>query len=328
MKKITEKEIQNEATRIKKEYAYMDSMPLDGWFWEIIRRSPAYKTLCDELAALSVPISKEHSDTIDMRLDDIGISIQYLFPPKSGIPLPPYLEPCYLIDHDDPEAEQKKVVKRELEVVPRPNLSYHDFCRLSENRYGFGPAFLLVRGVRPSCQIITPKQLRANVEIFKDLLYEKTKSEMGIGFIMTEEQFIEKFLRLSLSMFFSENADDTILVRIDKKAKIKEVEEYLLPELRKHLKSSKPKIRAFEKWKYYLIVYDLKTRHPDWSYDDISDVLNDAFPPSKEYMVLDSRTILNYYKQALFLLNGEYKKYLYKIKPAFIFSAIMDHITE
>lgn len=325
---LTQKEIDKEAERIRQEYAYMDTMPLDGWFWEVIRRSPAYNALCDELTKLSAPISKENSDIIDKRLDDIGIAIQFLIPPESGIPLPPYLEPDYLIDPDDLKIEQKKVVKREREVVPRPNLSYHDICILSEKRYGFGLVFLLVRGVIPSCQIITAKQLRLNVEMFKDLLREKTKSEMGVGFIITEEQFIEKFLRLSLSIFYSEDADDTILVRIDKKAKIKEVEEYLLPELRKHLKSSKPKIRAFEKWKYYLMVYDLKTRYPGWSYDDIADVMNGAFPPTKEYLVLDSRTIQNYYKQALFLLNGEYKKYLYKIKPAVIFPTIMEHITE
>jgi len=316
MKKLTNKEIHEEAERIRREYAYMDNMPLDGWFWEIIRRGENYRRLCEKINKIVGPIPKEESDAIDKQLEIIGISNHLLY--KEGEPwilLPAYLEQDWSsVDSDEEYEEIIKVVVRE-ESIPRPDFSYLDILQYLQKTYRNGMLFSLIEGIKPDFEIITPRQIRAHVDYNKDMFYEKTKKEMGVGIITSEEQYVDKVLRIILSMVYAKDADNSILVRIDKSAKMTEVEEYLLPELRKRLKSSKPKIRAFNKWKYYLIAYDLKNLYLNCDYDDLADILNEAFPPAKASFALDSRTLQNYHKQALLLMNGEYKKYLYKISP-------------
>jgi len=116
--------------------------------------------------------------------------------------------------------------------------------------------------------------------------------------------------------------ENTIYVGISKKARIRDIKNYLLPILSKSwLNPDKPKIRT-DKWKYYLIVYDLKEKYPDVSYEDIANILSEAYPDIKikkgkaikKVEGSDFFTIKNcenFYKSALALINGDYKKYLY-----------------
>jgi hypothetical protein len=75
--------------------------------------------------------------------------------------------------------------------------------------------------------------------------------------------------------------------------------------LRANRKKTKGKLRT-NKWKYYLIVYDLCQK--DFTYKNIANTLTMVYPGDKD--VLDEKNIENYYGRALALINGGYKKYI------------------
>ena len=125
--------------------------------------------------------------------------------------------------------------------------------------------------------------------------------------------------------------EDTIYIGISRKAKITEIEKYLLPELKRYLIPHAPKIRD-DKWKYYLIVYDLKRQHNDITFEDVSILLMNTYPEitvtkiTKDEETDKTKKIKtkintdkyfcpkncsNFHKAALSLISGEYKQYLY-----------------
>jgi hypothetical protein len=69
MEEATQKNTEQEAKRIKEEYAYMTlDMSLEGWIWEFIRRSDKYRTFHNKAMELrsvfmnGAHIGKEHWD--------------------------------------------------------------------------------------------------------------------------------------------------------------------------------------------------------------------------------------------------------------------------
>lgn len=101
---------------------------------------------------------------------------------------------------------------------------------------------------------------------------------------------------------------ETIYIGVSIWGRLKDVQKALEPHLKSLLKPPKTRIRANDKWKYYLITYDLKTIGID--YERIAFILSEYYKPPKAD-VFDIRTIENYHKSALALINGGYKKYLY-----------------
>jgi hypothetical protein len=129
-----------------------------------------------------------------------------------------------------------------------------------------------------------------------------------------------------LHMLAVSRPEDTIYVGISKKAKVKDIEDYLLPEIRKYLQPKTVRVRN-DKWLYYLIVYDLKKMHDQKiSYRDIALKLTDTYPLIKVVKLVkgEKKTVSeesskyftaknceNFYKEAVVLINGDYKNYLY-----------------
>ena len=74
MKMPTEKDIEKEAERIREEYAYLDSLPHEGWIWEFVRRSMAYRN--------AYLFLKRHCDSLLPWNKDFGV-IEFLQPPPS-----------------------------------------------------------------------------------------------------------------------------------------------------------------------------------------------------------------------------------------------------
>lgn len=106
---------------------------------------------------------------------------------------------------------------------------------------------------------------------------------------------------------------NTLYIGISTEAKIDDIRRELEAILKEYIKTKKARIRD-DKWKYYLITYDLKSTYPNLSYDDISDQLVDAYPyirakEGSDYF--DAKNCENFYKSACDLINGEYRKYLY-----------------
>lgn len=108
--------------------------------------------------------------------------------------------------------------------------------------------------------------------------------------------------------------EETLYIGIPIKAKLDNVRKYLPVEIKKYLKPEKSRIRD-DKWKYYLIVYDLKRKYPNIAYKDIANALQDAYPNAcdkkKNLITFDEKNCENYYKKAEELINSDYQKYTY-----------------
>lgn len=100
--------------------------------------------------------------------------------------------------------------------------------------------------------------------------------------------------------------DDTLLIAVNLNKSKNEIEQEIEKVLRIHKQRKKSSVRT-DKWKYYLIVYDLKRQNINYS--QIADLLSRACPTKKH--LFDERNIENYYKTALALINGGYKKYIH-----------------
>lgn len=99
---------------------------------------------------------------------------------------------------------------------------------------------------------------------------------------------------------------DTLLIAVNLNKSKREIEKEIEKVLRIHKQRKKSSVRI-DKWKYYLIVYDLK--QPNINYSEIADLLSHAYPTKKH--LFDERNIENYYKTALELVNGGYKRYIH-----------------
>ena len=73
---------------------------------------------------------------------------------------------------------------------------------------------------------------------------------------------------------------ETLFIGIPKYARAEDIERYLIPEIRRYLKTPKERKRP-DKWKYYLIAHDLKKQQPDITYGEIADRLQMAYAEEK-----------------------------------------------
>jgi len=128
----------------------------------------------------------------------------------------------------------------------------------------------------------------------------------GLNLDTDLESILEEFFGLpdEHSNYF---CGDSLLIAINLKYPKDLIEKEIQKILKLH-KKRKEKTFRFDKWKYYLIVYDLKSAYPHMSYDKLGDVLQDAYPKHKR--TFDAKNCENYYKNALYLINGGYKEYL------------------
>ena len=127
------------------------------------------------------------------------------------------------------------------------------------------------------------------------------------------------------------------MVLLPKKVRLDDVRKNLFPELRRYLTPNDTKIRAFDKWKYYLAIYDLRLEDQSpasLSYEAISSALSTAYPTLTIKKRIEGRTqnievegadyfsprnCENFWKSALSLINGGYKKYLYPLSIPYHF---------
>lgn len=307
------------------DYDYMDDMPVDGWFWELIRRSDKYKFKYEEFAIklkeycttsaskkLQIIYESAHY-LIDEVNNDIGICEEaflderriavkilyddlwvgpigeekndffkhYLF-----FPFTSHLRSC--AQKDFPHLPLEKITMlRKFKTfglgLPRPKFKYSDF-RTS---------------ITPPINHITCSNC---------VTYEEIKNKKNMG-------------PRILEILAPGKLEDTLYIGITRSAAIGDIEKSLLPRIKKYLKPREVKFRT-DKWKYYLIVFDLKEKNRTISYDNIAEILSEAYPyikvrkgkkieEVKGYNLFTAENCENFYKVALALIAGDYKKYFY-----------------
>lgn len=297
------------------DYDYMDDMPLKGWMWEFIRRSTEYRDvikvkdaeifekiaedICEiEILSVITPKDKNKKHLIDyyskyysniregrdsciIENDGSG-NLKFMEKIFMGVPFPKYK----YIDFPD---NLKPLIKRMKNII-----TCKPFEKLKEEINGYIDMSKAMSKVVP----------KSNPDDFYKMLIKLKTGGKDESFV------ILKFLSPT------RNPEDTVYIGISRTAKIKDIEKELLPKIRKYLKSKPTKTRD-DKWKYYLIAYDLKKEYPNLTYDEIADKLVEAYPfitiknkkvDSPEYFT--ARNCENLYKSALELIEGSYKKYL------------------
>jgi hypothetical protein len=126
-------------------------------------------------------------------------------------------------------------------------------------------------------------------------------------------------IKLPISAKEPEGRDiDSIRIAISNKIQSKDIDSILLKALREELTDPlnfplKPVKKRDDKWKFYLIIYDLRKRYGDSiGHKELSDILFAAYRetplsgrPQTDEEAQKGRIVENYYNAALKLINGD-----------------------
>jgi len=308
MEEPTQKGIELEAKRIREEYAYMRvDMPLGGWIWEFIRRSDKYRVFHNRALELrSAFMNSTHvvKDTWDRMAEFLSEGLEY-FEPEFPFNF-------LTIDHSEatPSKQMKQVDDNLLQEgyvtiwilniadrewnhisIRNPDKKYSEFHSGSPRLRGTLPYRLLDKRAH---RLFIPEGITG---MFKSPISRKEPDDADI---------------------------DAIRIAISNRIQSKDIDSILLKALREELTDPlnfplKPTKKRDDKWKYYLIIYDLRKQHGESiGHRELSDILFTAYPEiaAGEKVQADDETrkgkiAENYYNAALKLINGEYRKYLY-----------------
>lgn len=298
MKKRNKKQnLLNQVARgIDSDYSFMDKLNMNGWFWEIIRRSTEYKAKFNEFKLLAqqqessgeIAIGELCRSIVKCALVDIEVGLEVNYQISD---VDEWDDSLYLSAHlCDPISEN-----RDYWAIPNPEIKYSEFedCHkpvIGRRKIKFMPYDLII-GLEKS------GEMAGHVRTYHDLLCAMSPDPI--------------------------HPEETLYFGISKKTRPKDMDGEVIPYLRMVIEKfgtapDRTKIRD-DRWKYYLIIYDLKQNNSlgRLSYEDIAYVMCNAYKKvrigkrtrmSADYF--DKRNCENFYKGALALINGDYRKYL------------------
>jgi hypothetical protein len=304
------------ASKLREEYDYMDGMPLDGWIWEFVRRNPRFQSAFETIKAIAErhngeipnpwpPDFKKANEFIDAILE-VG--------PWVGSWERCSNVSCICIIG---WGEFAGSTFPEINVYPDPKVRFCDFpmdSDVKDKKYGHSTPTRLgisIRALQPFL-IREYDVLDENAKGMLALVKERLSSRglRGAKQLADDvEEAVSMVRNASLDQLRIAEPENTLCVAISKKARMEEIETKLLPAIGEMLIKDKPK-RRDDMWKYYIIVYDLKCRNQNASYENLATTLQSALRPVNPGG-WQARTVENYNKQALHLIHGGYKKYLY-----------------
>ncbi len=300
----------------------MDSMPFEGWIWEFVRRSAAYRTKFNEFEkkidsfftnATIVKVLSNNNATrndhakykkelnliygfMEQVEEELGVGDEAFMTSDPGLKnINRFLfkHYCFMIRPFCFRVPKAKLSQDEVERLaklekmnvfarglPRPEIRYCDFKK---------SLYPPISGELVRC--FTFEQLK-----------RETDSHPVFGRAYSSP--------LELLYISKKRPEDTIFLGVSRTANISDVEKSLIPKLKELLRPNRGRVRT-DKWKFYLIVYDLKAR--GLTFTEIAgeiDKLTQTEDLTSQNLIVDIRSIENYYKNALALINGGYKKYL------------------
>jgi hypothetical protein len=282
--KLTYKQKQGIASKIPSRYDYMNRLPMKGWAWEFLRRNKQY---IEAFSRLEEKIKENvKNDDCGKILTEIGrIANPYglligrtsfkLGEADRGnlltLELPPY---------QGDKAVLNKYFGNHESHIPKPDRRYCDFAI---------PSLFMSRWEMRDYIIY---------KSFNSLLYTQT----------TVEQSPDN--KISVTAPYIDRNEDFFYIAVSKCANMVDIKEKMLNDIAKILKKNKPRVRQ-RKWKYYLIVYDLKQESNDkMSFDEIAEILIKAYHGDEAKLFTETRNIINWYGKATSLINGNFLKHL------------------
>ncbi|MDD4194970.1 MAG: hypothetical protein PHT96_00985 [Syntrophorhabdaceae bacterium] len=288
---------------ICEKYSYMNNdLPLQGWIWEFVRRTREYQTLYEKAQLLSKEFPEDP---------------EYQTAGKMCKTILEFFEQVF--------TESQQIFERDIYWGSRTqeragNLEFLSKCRGLSSLFVF--AYTYINNEQMTIRFAHPflpytgdlcNLLPTIRGVYPFRCYVPDRLAFPESPVQITRGDIIKIPKVSgLNMVDNTMADPQKLLYIcvARDAKIEVLEKALLPAIRRYLKPAKTKLRT-DKWKYYFIVYDLKKYYPEITYQEIANKLQDAYPEMKR--IFDEKSSENYYKNALNLIKGGYKKYLYRL---------------
>lgn len=258
------------------DYNCMDDMPLKGWAWEFMRRSSKYKKLLEV---------KDYAEFIK------GVENIEIYPIKFTVRdnrLEVYKKYCFGFIYIVPgEVHSASINKKGETIITRKKKGYfEEFIGLPLPQYRYTD---FPEEIQLYFNIILREEIRRfSFEFFKSI---------------TERVRQGAILRL---LSPNNDPENTIFIGISRTGKIQRIREEIDLILKEYVKTAPIKERKDDKWKYYLIVFDMVQE--GISYTDIITELKKAYPKHKR--LFTKKNIGNYHKNAVDLNEGSYKKFL------------------
>ena len=305
MKTFTEKDlrgIKQEAQRIREEYAYMDDLPLEGWMWEFIRRGrtyqDAFKAFEEQVTAhdtkLPTPVKIDLQYT-ELLFQDEEVSDKFFDLIEKGVSWPTIFntprDPKLYFIYGGTAIENG-------DGFPRPERKYCEFEKdVSPITYS-KPAHWETGD--DAFEMLKTDLLFVLKQVFMELDTAKAQNLSRSLLCDNLDRWIHRTLNIFRMRF-----GGGIVIHVDTKRGKEEIKAELNSIIDQCVEQSKVK-RRDNKWKYYIIVYDLKQR--GLGYPEISELLVESFPEEKN--LFDIKNVENYWTKAHFLIDlNEYEKY-------------------
>jgi hypothetical protein len=299
----TFKAIELEGQRIRTEYAYMDNMQkernLDGWIWEFVRRGREYQEAFEDFQHfVSLNPHRTKIDILDDRWfnQDNDFWDQFRNITSTGVFWPAIthepLNPDLYFIYDDGDKDVNS-------GFPRPDRKFCDFDNNPKPivhrkcvHYQKGETMLL--HAKADILFLVKR-------IFSEL--EKAKKERLSKKSLGDN--IDRWIYRALNIY-ERKFGKGVVITVDTQRGKDEIKAELNSIIDAVVPRSGTK-RRDDKWKYYLIVYDLKKT--GLNYPEISLILSESFAEEKN--LLDAKNVENYWKQAHFLIDEkQYKDFV------------------
>lgn len=338
------KSVEEEAQRIREEYAYMDDMPLEGWMWEFIRRTKEYKVvskLIDQNMGFRFDEQKhtfvgnrEGDFKVENDIKEIPISetigcaecvgCYSIRENKNPLGLNPnhfiitgyssfYIRdyPYICASFGYPRAEIKYC---EFDENNKPSIEGLDSIEclsakellLRANEHAEATEWIFEKIPRKSFikEFNIPEPPKDELDASIDVLNFKYPSNLKNGLHHALLYEIQRTLRRFLRELTPTTLHDTIFIAISKTGKPDKILEQVEAIIKEQVK---PRENRFSKaWKYQIIAYDLREKSI-FSFPTIADIINGAF--GKRYSYTEVRN--DVYNRAVYMIDKDgYKEHL------------------
>jgi hypothetical protein len=278
---------------IRIRFEYLEKLPIDGWIWEFLRRSKTFRSIVNAI--------KQHAARVELSLSDDKPNTRAGF----RIEMPSrFSDRLTTLEHEfgfrpnmreEEELDPQQFTIIRIEDSPRvmafPNLDlkYTEFCKIK-------PCIVGVVPVKHA--VIGPAMVK----------------EWKTG---DSDIFHEQCTKLITTVLPPSSIEDTLYLGISRKAKSADIVKYI-----EKLLGEEPRSDTREtsrEWKYYLIVYDLRTEKEqgknDLSLYDLAELLSpiylaDRTKKKDDQRELESSDISRYNKKARNIIKGDFRKYL------------------
>ncbi len=265
---------------LQKNYDYLSNLPQDGWIWEFVRRTKEYKEAIDFFVSHEeIEASGEERDEYFLYLEEI-MNMGLAFTEVG----PEFRNEHFVINRFDDAGKHFIWVHLHYRVP-------YSALTAGELKTHLNPPFQVVVGQERIKGGFTAHSLnRGEFTVLKHPEFPLPDGVVDYG------SLVSRLLACPWEHY-------TVFVGISKKAGEQDLRD-LVKAVRPYLQGKRIK-RRDDKWKLYLIVYDLHEKER-LTFDDISDILQETYGGNQT-----ERDVERHYKEATTLIDKKkYKKYL------------------